>query len=111
MTKKEKLKNYSEDERLEDAEKWIFDYLENDIEKVYCERYGVDVFVAYQELKSLGYFDTVESEDDLFGGDDKPQSYMESQFEFILGYTTGGAPFGIKKEDNDIDDGDMELPF
>ncbi|MFO7814507.1 MAG: hypothetical protein R6V14_01995 [Halanaerobiales bacterium] len=111
MTKKEKLKNYSEEERLEDAEKWIFDYEETDIEKAYCDRYGVDVFAASQELKSLGYFETDESEDDIFDGDDKPQSYMESQFEFILGYTSGGVPYGIKKEDNDIDDGDLELPF
>lgn len=98
MTKKEKLKDYSEDERLEDAGKWIFDYEENDIEKAYFERYGVDVFAAYREIKSLGYFDTDESEDDIFDGDDKPQSYMESQFEFILGYTSGGAPYGIKKK-------------
>ncbi len=111
MTKKEKLKDYSKDERLEDAKKWIFDYDENDIEKAYCERYGVDVFAAHQEIKVLGYFDTDESEDDTFDGDDKPQSYRESQFKFIAGYTSGGTPYGIQKNDNDIDEGDMELPF
>ena len=28
---------------------------------------------------------------------------MESQFEYIVGYTSGEVTFGTKKEDNDID--------
>ncbi|HMA60940.1 MAG TPA: hypothetical protein VKN64_11695 [Halanaerobiales bacterium] len=35
---------------------------------------------------------------------------MEGQFEYIAIYTSGGIPFGIKKEDNDIDK-IKELPF
>ena len=45
-----------------------------------------------------------------------PLSYMESQFAFIAGYTSGGIPYGItwdelEPERADYDDGDDELPF
>src|SRR6056297_167474 len=111
MTNKSKLTEYDEEERLEDAKNWITNYQGKDLKRVYCKRYGVDIFVAQEELNALDYFDNDVLEDDIFDGGQKPQSYMESQFEYIAGYTSGGVPYGIKKEDNDIDDQDMELPF
>jgi len=104
------LNNYDEEKRLENAEEWVINFEGDDITRAYCKRYGVDVFAAYEEVTSLGYFDTGEDEDDKFEADDRPKSYMESQFEYIVGYTAGWAPFGIKKEDNDIDKV-KELPF
>ncbi|MBS3811559.1 MAG: hypothetical protein KGY44_06835 [Halanaerobiales bacterium] len=111
MTNKSKLTEYDEEERLKDAKNWITNYQGNDLKRAYCKRYGVDVFTAYEELNTLDYFETDEVNDNIFDGGQKPQSYMESQFEFIAGNTSGGVPYGIKKQDNDIDDQDMELPF
>ncbi len=85
MSNKVNLENLNEKERLEDAKIWISKYEGNNIEKDYCKRYGVDVFAAHGELITLGYFETDELEDDIFDGDEEPQSYMESQFEFIAG--------------------------
>mgnify|MGYP006302659311 FL=1 len=98
-----KLKKYDEEKRLEDAAEWIIDFEGDDIKRAYCERYGVDVFATHEELMRLKYFYTGEVEDDKFEADNRAKSYMESQFEYIVGYTAGEVTFGTKKADNDID--------
>lgn len=107
--------------RLMSAKSWLPTYNGNHIVKGYCKRYGVDLPCALIELELLGivlapeYIKAVkqsiegemqarkrrkiEKQEELEGvyGLD-----YDDDFSYIVGFTSGGAPYGVPWESDDI---------
>ena len=105
-------------QRLESAKSWLETYEGNKVVKAYRKRYGVDFECAFTELEMLGvpvdpdYKERVlesvaaqaaakrrikaerkEEQERLLGIE------SDDRFAFIVGYTSGGAPYGLTWED------------
>jgi len=120
MTKKQKQnlpprrKRMKRPQRLESAKNWLESYEGNTVVKAYRKRYGVDFETAFTELALLGvpidpsYRESVlqsvvaqaatkrrkkaerKAEQERLMGID-----ADEQFAFIVGYTSGGVPYGL----------------
>ena len=105
-------------QRLESAKSWLETYEGNKVVKAYRKRYGVDFECAFTELEMLGvpidpdYKERVlesvaaqaaakrrikaerkEEQERLLGIE------SDDRFAFIVGYTSGGAPYGLTWEE------------
>ena len=104
--------------RLESGKKWILSYTGKNIVKGYAKWYGIDLVCAIKELKLLGvkidenYEEKViESlkqtalarqkikENSDIESKEEFDEFSDENFVFIAGYTSGGAPFGLTKEE------------
>jgi len=109
-----KRKRLKRKNRLESAKKWINNYSGKNIVKGYANWYGVDLVCSIKELKMNGMMIKENYEKQLIRSKENKTSvkkiddakankeYLENQgkysdenFEFIAGYTSGGAPYGI----------------
>jgi hypothetical protein len=78
--------------------------------KTYAKRYGVDRFTAYDDLTALGFTlpaaarqwaqrpaaaARVGAKPRADPADDDSWILMEGREYFVVGYTTGGAPYGV----------------
>lgn len=114
------MNNQNRKYRLQSALNWLTDYDGNNLVKSYSKKYAVDKLCAVKELRLLGVEISKEYESTLFNSlqnlrtqrkklkeeklDSKeglPLIENDEQFDFIIGYTTGGAPFGILREEMD----------
>lgn len=144
MTKKHKKRNAQRrtlkfEERKAKCRKWIAEYEGSNIVKAYRKHFKVDRMTAYNELKKLGYeFSDDEVQRVMKAEEDhqralarrreeKRQRELERLYEnsddtffYIVGYTSGGAPYGVTWEemglqpyqyfdDSDYADNDNEI--
>ncbi|CAN5465352.1 hypothetical protein BH09BAC6_BH09BAC6_36840 [soil metagenome] len=108
--------------RLQSAKDWIGTYTGKNITQGYAKHYKVDLLCAIKELRLLGvvisesYEQSVkqtlaalamqkklklEQKEEKIAG---LMDHSNDDFAFIIGYTSGGAPYGIRWEDMPPDD-------
>ncbi len=103
--------------RMQDAKVWLANYEGKNVVRGYAKKYRVDLLQAIQELKQLGveinteYEQAVRQtvaqriEQNRIKKEESKVEYdglSESQdwdFAFLVGYTSGGAPYGIRWKD------------
>lgn len=124
--RKRKRTTIKRTDRLQIAKEWIKTYPGNNIFKGYKKKFKVDTFCALAELEMLGikldpeYVKNVTSsekgriaalqarkmkkEEEVFTYD------FYENFSFIAGYTNGGAPYGIRWDEEEFEE-DEVLPF
>ena len=104
--------------RLRSAKDWIKTYSGNNIEKGYSKKYSVDKLCAVKELRMIGVEISEDYENQLRQSlellrqkrlsfkkkrEDKLNALCEFEsdenFAMILGYTSGGFPYGVTHEE------------
>jgi ribosomal protein L34E len=104
--------------RLRSAKDWIKTYSGNNVVKGYSKKYSVDKLCAIKELRMIGFEITEEYENQLQNSLEshkqqrlslkKKREYelnascsyeSDEYFAMILGYTTGGFPYGVTHEE------------
>lgn len=127
-----KRKLMTREERLQATPKWIAKYEKKDINtlRAYKKRYGVSLECAVEELNMCGIHIDPEHVDKLESRqkkmmeqkkkrirkkrkEERPEKNKKTQtindedyfqdFYFIAGYTSGGAPFGIRYDEMEED--------
>ncbi len=106
-------------QRLQSAKDWLPTYMGKDVVKAYRKRYGVDWGCAFAELEMLGVeIDPVRKERTLQGVQQQAEHRrqlkrerraaqeaavfgwdQDDTFAVIIGYTSGGAPYGVTWEE------------
>lgn len=107
-----KTKNSSKNQRLKSAKEWVKVYPGQNIVQGYSKKYGVDKLCAIYELRLIGIAVSDEYEKQLRQSIEalnhqrklqKKESELswESNEDFaaIIGYTSGGAPYGITHDE------------
>ncbi len=109
----------SRDRRLQSAKSWIINFEGQNLVRGYAKRYRTDLLCAISELRMLGV--EIKPEYDqgvrqtiaqrIEQNKKKKQTkeikfdglsdHQDSDFAFIAGYTSGGAPHGIRWEEMD----------
>ena len=109
-------KRFNKQARLNSARLWIKDYTGKNIISGYAKWFGVDKFCAISELKTLGVEISEEREKQIKESvranieqkqrrkakkEMEANSFIESDenFAFIVGYTSGGYPYGLTHEE------------
>lgn len=114
--------------RLRSAKSWIKTYSGNNIVKGYSKKYSVDKLCAVKELRMIGVDISEEYEKQLINSmealrqqrlsykkkrEDKlnPLCGFESDenFAMIIGYTSGGFPYGVTYEEMEPIDNETEF--
>jgi hypothetical protein len=103
--------------RLLKGEKWIGSYNGKNIVRGYAKHFRVDLLCAIKELRLLGIMITEQHEqavEQTLAGQASQKKLREEQkaslaagalgdsnddFAFIVSYTSGGAPYGVRWED------------
>ncbi len=104
--------------RLCSAKNWIKSYSGNNLVKGYSKKYSVDKFCAVKELRMIGVDISEEYEKQLISSMEalrqqrlsfkkKREDELSNQrvfdsdeyFAMILGYTSGGFPYGVTHEE------------
>ena len=121
-------KSFRRDQRLQAAKNWLPTYEGKNVFRGYRKRYGVDWPTALRELEMLGVEVTpayreqvlrtmqeqaearkrkrLEKAAELEGASGIEQ---DEYFAYIIGYTSGGAPYGITWEEwEELDDSEAE---
>jgi hypothetical protein len=99
--------------RHDAAREWIRSEAKKVHVRTYARRFGVDRYTAYQDLRAVGFPLTPEEErwavrpqkqpkrkqppPDLDDGLDQ-WVYVGSQRIWVVGYTSGGAPYGLTED-------------
>ncbi|MFW6046962.1 MAG: hypothetical protein ACOCP4_04165 [Candidatus Woesearchaeota archaeon] len=111
-------KRYNRKQRLPVAKKWIPTYEGKNLVKGYSKWFGVDKVCAITELELLGHDIDPKYKEQILkqkkakskAGEKKKQeekkeleSWQDSNFYYIAGYTSGGAPYGITWEEYESD--------
>jgi len=119
-------KRFKRAQRLEAAKSWLPTYEGKDIVEGYRKRYGVDFRCAFTELEMLGIeIDPARKERTLrdveWQAEIRRQKKLEraaelegafgwpqdDHFAMIIGYTSGGAPYGVAWEEWEAIDDSM----
>ena len=106
--------------RIRSARDWIKTYSGNNIVKGYSKKYSVDKLCAVKELKMIGVEISEEYEKQLHQSLESLRQQRlsfklkrenelnalgefdsDENFAMILGYTSGGFPYGVTHEDMD----------
>lgn len=101
--------------RLDAARAWLPKYEGKNVVRGYRKHFGVDWACAFIELEMLGVdIDPGYKESTLRAADAKARrkkvagkedgidwSYQDFDFAYIVGYTSGGAPYGTRWEELD----------
>lgn len=106
-----KQKRFNREKRLQSAKNWLLEYQGQRIVKDYRKFYGVDFPTAFKELELLGVKISDEYKKAVLTSvegtlEKRPQKKLASQseilnidqdenFAYIVGYTSGGAPYGL----------------
>ncbi len=112
------MKALHRNKRLKSAKEWVQTYSGKRIVYGYAKRHGVDKLCAIKELRMIGIEISEEYENQLrqsietlkkqrqFRKDKKEQELNsllgfegDENFAFIVGYTSGGLPYGITHEE------------
>jgi len=112
--KKNQHKQLRRTQRLGIGKSWLKTYQGEDIIQDYIKRYGVDLLCAVVELRMLGVAISEDYEHQLRQNEEykrlskKSNKKMNNQveevfsdenFAYIVGYTSGGVPFGLTHEE------------
>jgi hypothetical protein len=113
-------KRYNRNARLQNAKKWVEEYNGKNIAKGYSNWFGVELLCAITELEMLGYkFKQSYKEQvqlSLIARQKQKErrkqkelvaNYEDDTFYFIAGYTANGVPFGITREEMELNE---EIP-
>lgn len=118
--------NFNRKQRLAVGKNWIQKYDGQHIVRGYTKRYKVDVLCAITELKMLGVEISKEYEQAVkqtVEGNLKAKrlrkeqkaeetylaKYIDEGFAFVIGYTSGGVPYGLTYEEmGDIEEDDED---
>jgi hypothetical protein len=87
--------------------------------KAYAKRYGVDRSTAYDDLTALGFPLPAAAQqwaqrppatpcrraDRADPGEDEPWIMVDGRSFFVVGYTSGGAPYGVFEDEMEPYDG------
>ena len=111
-------KNLKREKRISSAKSWINTYSGNNIVKGYAKKYSVDKLCAIKELKIIGFKISEEYEKQMINSIESLKKQRNSfkskkEYEFneqfridsddnfamILGYTSGGFPYGVTHEE------------
>jgi ribosomal protein L34E len=95
--------------RLRSARRWLARYSGEDLVRGYRKRYCVGRACAILELRMLGVPD---ARLEQVSWDEKDRAAFreaDEGFAFVAGYTPGGAPFGITREEEEVDEYWMEF--
>jgi len=112
-------KNLNKKQRISIAKDWLKSYNGKNIVKGYSNWFGVDLLCAIRELRIMGQLISEEYEIQvrkssenkfLQRKNDKEKkdhneieneyvNDLESEYEFIAGYTSNGMPFGIRRDE------------
>jgi hypothetical protein len=109
-----KRKAFKQEQRLQSARSWLPTYAGRNVFRGYRKRYGVDWPTALRELEMLGVavdpayqeqvLRTVHEQaearkrrrlDKAAEAEDALRIDQDEHFAYIIGYTPGGAPYGI----------------
>ncbi len=122
MSKKKKKSNKKSKrtlkrvDRLNCAKQWILEYTGKNIVRGYSKKFNVDLLCAVKELEILGYpvdpkykKQLEQSRLDLQRQREKRKLEKEYEndiesddiFAYIVGYTSGGAPYGVRWDELD----------
>ncbi|WP_265837271.1 hypothetical protein [Pedobacter sp. MR22-3] len=102
--------------RLRRAKVWLESYAGKKLVRAYAKKYGVDLLCAIAGLRMLGVEIKAEYEQAVRNTIQQQleqkrlkklekeeiedtSGYKDWDFAFIAGYTSGGAPYGIRQED------------
>ncbi len=114
------MKLLNRTKRLKLAPQWISAYEGKNQVRGYARHFGVDLICAITEMRMLRYPVTEEYElavkrsiadrtlqtkkkrEAKEAAANPPDDFSDGEFSFIAGYTSGGAPYGIRREDKEI---------
>jgi hypothetical protein len=116
------------DKRLKSASEWVKTYSGKHMVQGYARRYRVDKLCAVRELRMIGIEVSEEYENQLIQSievlqkqkllrkENKDQELnsmsefdSDENFAFIVGYTSGGFPYGITHEEmTEINENELE---
>jgi hypothetical protein len=123
------MKKHNRMKRLKLASKWINTYIGKNPVRGYARHFSVDLICAIIELRMLGYTVTEEYElavkrsiavrslqrkkyrESKAAAANPPDDTSNSEFIFIAGYTSNGLPFGVRREEMEIDDLNSFEPY
>ncbi len=105
-------------QRRDSAREWIHSGAAVSV-KTYAKRYGVDRYTAYDDLTALGFPLPAAAQqwaqrppstprrgaDRADAGEDEPWIMMDGRAFFVVGYTSGGAPYGVFEDEMELYDG------
>jgi hypothetical protein len=107
-----KTKIYSREQRIKIAISWIKNYRGKNLVKGYIKHFGVDLLCAIKELEIIGikiepeYIKQLKIQRLNQNKPIKNENELEIEsfdsddtFYYIMGYTSGGAPYGITREE------------
>jgi len=113
------MKTLNRTKRLKLAPQWFSAYIGRNPVRGYARHFSVDLICAITEMRMLGYPVTEEYEltikrsiadrslqqkkkrEAKFAAANPPDDFSDGEFSFIAGYTSGGAPYGIRREETD----------
>ncbi len=106
-----KRKQFDRQIRLQSAKSWLLEYKGQHIVRDYRKYYGVDFLTAFKELELLGVKISSEYREAVLKSVDSAlekrrqkklprqselfEEYQDENFAYIIGYTSGGAPYGL----------------
>jgi hypothetical protein len=112
--------------RRESAREWIRSGAAVGV-KAYARRYGVDRYTAYDDLTALGFALSAAAQQwaqrpaatprptprrrrgpAVELADDEPWIMIDGRSFFAVGYTSGGAPYGMFEDEMDSVDGPLD---
>jgi hypothetical protein len=114
------MKTLNRTKRLKLAPKWISAYTGKNPVRGYARHFSVDLICAITEIRMLGfpipeeYRIAVErsiadrtsqrkkKQEAKVTAANAPDDFSDGEFAFIAGYTSGGAPYGIRREEMEI---------
>jgi hypothetical protein len=114
------MKLLNRTKRLKLAPQWISTYTGKKPVRAYARHFSVDLICAITEIRMLGF--PVPEEYELAvkrsiadrslqwkkkreakeAAANPPDDFSDGEFSFIAGYTSGGAPYGIRREHTEI---------
>ena len=112
--KKNQHKQLRRTQRLGRGKSWLKTYQGEDIIQDYIKRYGVDLLCAVVELRMLGVAISEDYEHQLRQNEEYKrlskksnkkmnnqveEDFSDENFAYIVGYTSGGVPFGLTHEE------------
>jgi len=112
--KKNQHKQLRRTQRLGIGKSWLKTYQGEDIIQDYIKRYGVDLLCAVVELRMLGVAISEDYEHQLRQNEEYKrlskksnkkmnnqveEDFSDENFAYIVGYTSGGVPFGLTHEE------------
>ena len=116
------MKTRNRTKRLKLAPKWISTYTGKNLVRGYARHFSVDLICAITEMRMLGYpvseeyrkaversiadrsLQRKKKREAKLAAANPLDGFSDSEFAFIAGYTSGGAPYGIRWEElDDVD--------